>query len=70
MKDVKLAASIGLALGWVGWQALLVGTFTGFAPPPFTAACSWRAPGSRTSLLPLGPFILLGALTAIALLRV
>jgi hypothetical protein len=26
----KIAASIGLVLGWSGWQALLAGTFTGF----------------------------------------
>lgn len=29
--DVKLAPSMGLVLGWSGWQALLVGTFAGFA---------------------------------------
>lgn len=29
--DAKIAASIGLVLGWSGWQALIVGTFTGFA---------------------------------------
>ena len=29
--DAKLAASIGLVLGWTSWQALLTGTFAGFA---------------------------------------
>jgi leader peptidase (prepilin peptidase)/N-methyltransferase len=29
--DAKLAASIGLVLGWISWQALLTGTFTRFA---------------------------------------
>jgi len=29
--DVKIAASIGLVLGWTSWQALLTGTFAGFA---------------------------------------
>jgi leader peptidase (prepilin peptidase)/N-methyltransferase len=27
----KIAASIGLMLGWAGWQALVIGTFAGFA---------------------------------------
>jgi leader peptidase (prepilin peptidase) / N-methyltransferase len=29
--DAKLAASIGLVLGWTSWQGLLAGTFAGFA---------------------------------------
>ncbi len=29
--DAKLAASVGAALGWISWQALLTGTFTAFA---------------------------------------
>ena len=67
--DAKLAASIGLVLGWTSWQALLVGTFIGFALAAVYGGillATHRA--SRTSQLPLGPFILLGALAAIALL--
>ena len=69
--DPKLAASIGLALGWTSWQALLTGTFTGFALAAIYGGvllATHRA--SRTSHLPLGPFILLGALAAIPLLPV
>ena len=29
--DTKLAASVGAALGWISWQALLTGTFAAFA---------------------------------------
>src|SRR5260370_39178091 len=40
--DTKLAASVGAALGWISWQALLSGTFAAFVlarmygrgPPP------------------------------------
>ncbi|HET9972570.1 MAG TPA: A24 family peptidase [Streptosporangiaceae bacterium] len=68
--DAKLAASVGLVLGWTSWQALLTGTFLGLA---LAAVCggaliaAHRA--SRTSQLPLGPFMLAGALAAIVLLR-
>ena len=68
--DAKLAASLGLVLGWTSWQALLTGTFLGLA---LAAVCggaliaAHRA--SRTSQLPLGAFMLAGALAAIVLLR-
>ena len=68
--DAKLAASIGLVLGWTSWQALLTGTFTGLmlaAVYGGVLIAAHRA--SRTSQLPLGPFILLGALAAIAVLH-
>jgi len=68
--DAKLAASIGLALGWTRWQALLIGTFTCFALAAIYGVALMAAHrANRTSHLPLGPFILLGALTAIALLQ-
>ena len=58
--DVKLAASIGLVLGWIGWRALLAGTLAGFTLAAVYGGvllATHRA--SRTSQLPLGPFILL-----------
>ncbi len=66
--DAKIAASIGLVLGWAGWQALVIGTFAGFAMAAVYGGvllATHRA--TRTSQLPLGPFILLGALAAIAI---
>jgi leader peptidase (prepilin peptidase) / N-methyltransferase len=69
--DAKLAASIGLALGWTSWQALIVGTFAGFAlAAVYGGVLLFVHRATRTSQLPLGPFILLGALAAIAALRV
>jgi leader peptidase (prepilin peptidase)/N-methyltransferase len=66
--DAKLAASIGLVLGWVGWQALVIGTFAGFAIAAVYGGVLLAAHrATRTSQLPLGPFILLGALAAIAI---
>ena len=66
--DAKLAASAGAALGWISWQALLSGTFAAFALAGIYGGvllALHRA--TRTSQLPLGPFIILGTLAAIAL---
>jgi leader peptidase (prepilin peptidase)/N-methyltransferase len=66
--DAKLAASAGAVLGWISWQALLSGTFAAFALAGVyggTLLALHRA--TRTSRLPLGPFIILGTLAAIAL---
>jgi leader peptidase (prepilin peptidase) / N-methyltransferase len=66
--DAKLAASTGAVLGWIGWQALLSGTFAAFAlAGVYGGALLALHRATRTSQLPLGPFILLGTLAAIAL---
>jgi prepilin signal peptidase PulO-like enzyme (type II secretory pathway) len=66
--DVKLAASAGAVLGWIGWQALLSGTFAAFAlAGVYGGALLALHRATRTSHLPLGPFILVGTLAAIAL---
>jgi leader peptidase (prepilin peptidase)/N-methyltransferase len=64
--DVKLAASVGAALGWQGWGQLVEATFLAFT----VAAC--YAVGlllfrraTRTTQFPLGPFILLSALAVV-----
>jgi leader peptidase (prepilin peptidase) / N-methyltransferase len=65
-----VAASLGLVLGWTSWQALLAGTFAGFALAAVYGGVLLAVHrATRTSQLPLGPFILLGALAAIAVLH-
>jgi leader peptidase (prepilin peptidase) / N-methyltransferase len=66
--DVKLGGLLGLALGWLSWSALITATFLAW----FVAALAWlllrlarRRP--HGSLLPMGPFLLLGALLTIGL---
>lgn len=67
--DAKLAASTGLVLGWTSWQALFTGTFAGFAlAAAYGGVLMAMHLAGRTTHLPLGPFILLGTLAAIALL--
>jgi leader peptidase (prepilin peptidase)/N-methyltransferase len=69
--DVKLGALVGITVGWMSWSSLITATFLGW----FAAALMWlilrvarRRP--RGSLLPMGPFILLGALLTICVLPV
>jgi leader peptidase (prepilin peptidase) / N-methyltransferase len=61
--DVKLAALIGLALGWLGWPALLVGVALGFALSAIVglALLTLRKITLRSHIA-FGPFMLGGAL--------
>jgi leader peptidase (prepilin peptidase) / N-methyltransferase len=66
--DVKLAATLGLALGWYGWDVLFAGAFAGFllgAVAGLTLIVRRRA--SRRTALPFGPFMLVGALLGVSL---
>jgi leader peptidase (prepilin peptidase)/N-methyltransferase len=68
--DAKLAASIGIVLGWISWQSLLTGTFAGFALAAVYSGVRLAAHRATwATQLPLAPFVLLGALVALALLR-
>ncbi|MET8327127.1 A24 family peptidase [Streptomyces sp. NPDC005181] len=61
--DVKLALSLGVALGWYGWAVVFAGGFAGFV---FGAVYGFglmilRRAGRRTGI-PFGPFMIAGAL--------
>ena len=65
--DAKLAAVLGLYLGWLGWKDLVFGFFAGtFVAALFAVALVATGRVDRKSSIPYGPFLLLGA--AIALL--
>jgi len=66
MGDVKLAALLGLALGWAGWGAVLVGAAAGFVVQALAAVLllATRRIGLRGEL-PFGPAMLLGAVLAL-----
>jgi leader peptidase (prepilin peptidase)/N-methyltransferase len=67
--DVKLAVSVGLVLAWISWQALIAGTFLTFLlASAYGIALLVTHRASRGSQLPLGPFMLVGALAVTALL--
>lgn len=60
--DVKLAALVGLHLGWIGWDAVAVGFFAAFLTGGVYgfALMLLRRAGRRTAI-PFGPWMLLGA---------
>ena len=64
--DVKLAALIGLYLGWLGWDAVVVGGAAGFVVQAVLALVllAARRIGLRGEL-PFGPAMLVGAAVAI-----
>ncbi|HEU5108776.1 MAG TPA: prepilin peptidase, partial [Micromonosporaceae bacterium] len=64
--DVKLAALLGLLLGWLSWGAVLLGALLPHlinGPVALAMLLSHRA--ERGSSLPLGPALLAGALAAV-----
>ncbi|HET8617292.1 MAG TPA: prepilin peptidase [Actinomycetales bacterium] len=64
--DVKLAGVLGGLLGWLGWGALAVGAFLGFALGGILGVALMVAGrAGRKSKIPFGPFMLLGALIAV-----
>jgi leader peptidase (prepilin peptidase)/N-methyltransferase len=66
MGDVKLAALVGLFLGWLSWGAVIVGAAAGFVVQALVALAllAARRIGLRGEL-PFGPSMLIGALLAI-----
>jgi hypothetical protein len=68
-QQVKLAASIGLVLAWGGWSELFLGALAGaLLGAVYAQVLSARRGAGGRVYLPLGPFLLLGAFAAIALL--
>lgn len=64
--DVKLAAVLGLHLGWIGWGHVVLGAFLGFLVGGLSglALIAVRRATRRTAI-PFGPFMLTGALVAV-----
>lgn len=64
--DVKLALSLGVALGWYGWAVVFAGGFAGFVLGAVygLGLVILRRAGRRTGI-PFGPFMIAGALLGI-----
>jgi leader peptidase (prepilin peptidase)/N-methyltransferase len=62
MGDVKLAGVLGLFLGFLGWQTLVVGVFAAFfLGGIFSIALVLMRRASGATAIPFGPWMLLGA---------
>ena len=60
--DCKLAALIGVVLGWFGWSALIAGVTLGFVLAAlYLLARMFTGRFSRSEQIPLAPFMLVGA---------
>lgn len=67
--DVKLAGVLGIALGYLGWDALLLGLFAGFLLGGlFSVGLLLSRRGTRRTRIPFGPWMLLGAWVVIGLI--
>ncbi|GAB4083011.1 prepilin peptidase [Modestobacter muralis] len=68
MGDVKLAALLGLHLGWLGWDAVLFGALAGFVVQAAVALVLLAARRVRRGdALPFGPAMIVGAALAMSL---
>ncbi|MEU4731020.1 prepilin peptidase [Streptomyces sp. NPDC023588] len=66
--DVKLALSLGVALGWYGWGVWVAGAFLGFFYGAlYGLALVLRSPATRKQGFAFGPFMAAGALTGVLL---
>lgn len=65
--DVKLAAVIGLLLGWHGWQALAVGAASAFVLGALYALVLMALRrAQRSTRIAFGPWMIVGAVLGIA----
>lgn len=64
--DAKLAAVLGLYLGWLGWGDLTLGILAGSTAATVFALAMLRAGQlTRRSAISYGPFLVLGAMVAV-----
>ncbi|GBQ00392.1 hypothetical protein SSP531S_18070 [Streptomyces spongiicola] len=66
--DVKLALSLGVVLGWYGWEVLFVGAFAGFLLGAVYGLGLVVLRGARRdTAIPFGPFMVSGTLVGLLL---
>ena len=64
--DVRLSGILGLALGWAGWTTILIGTLLAWSIAAVAVLALYVLGRLRADRrIPLGPFLIIGALTAV-----
>lgn len=66
--DVRLAALVGLVLGWLGWGAVAIGlwfSFLSFAVPALVVVLARRDRTLLKRSFPFGPFMVFGTLVGL-----
>lgn len=65
--DVKLAAVLGMYMGWIGWGTLIVGGFAAFLlGGAYAVGLLATGRANRKSGIPFGPWMVVGAATGFA----
>ena len=64
--DAKLAFTLGIALGYLSWAAVLVGLFAGFLAGSLVGLAARDPAGGLRSAIPFGPALLLGCWLVLA----
>jgi leader peptidase (prepilin peptidase) / N-methyltransferase len=67
MGDVKFSGLLGLALGWAGWQSVLLGVLAGFVLNAVVALLVMVIRRDRGGEVPFGPAMVAGAALVLAL---
>ena len=67
--DVKLAGLIGLVTGYLSWRVVLLGSLFALAGAAVFASCLVVAGRTRYATMPFAPFLILGAVIAICVVR-
>lgn len=65
--DVKLAPTLGALLAWAGWDVCLTGAFAAFLLGGAWGVVLLARGRGRQARMPFGPFMIAGALVALAL---
>jgi leader peptidase (prepilin peptidase)/N-methyltransferase len=69
LADVYLGGLLGLGLGWLDWSAVVIGVLAGWLSGALVIALFASVHRRRNEYWPLGPFLVVGGLVGILVVR-